>query len=79
MASVLRQENPGARAVPYMISGGTDAKALSTLEIACYGFSPLRMPPDLDYWRLFHGVDERVPVEGLQFGVRTLDRFLRSV
>jgi acetylornithine deacetylase/succinyl-diaminopimelate desuccinylase-like protein len=79
MASVLRQEDPGARAVPYMISGGTDAKALSTLEIACYGFSPLRMPPDLDYWRLFHGVDERVPVEGLQFGVRTLDRFLRSV
>ncbi len=79
MASVLRQEDSGARAVPYMISGGTDAKALSTLEIDCYGFSPLRMPPDLDYWRLFHGVDERVPVEGLHFGVRTLDRFLRSV
>jgi len=79
MASVLRQEDPDARAVPYMISGGTDAKALSKLGIDCYGFSPLRMPPDLDYWRLFHGVDERVPVDGLHFGVRTLDRFLRSV
>jgi len=79
MASVLRHEDPGARAVPYMISGGTDAKALSKIEIDCYGFSPLRMPPDLDYWRLFHGVDERVPVDGLHFGVRTLDRFLRSV
>ena len=78
MASVLRAEDPGARAVPYMISGGTDAKAFSRLGIDCYGFSPLQMPPDLDYWRLFHGVDERVPVEGLQFGVRVLDRFLRS-
>lgn len=79
MASVLRSEDPTAHVVPYMISGGTDAKALSTLEIDCYGFSPLQMPADLDYWRLFHGVDERVPVEGLQFGVRVLDRFLRSV
>ncbi len=77
MASVLRQEDPGARPVPYMISGGTDAKAFARLGIDCYGFSPLRMPADLDYWRLFHGVDERVPVEGLTFGVRVLDRFLR--
>jgi len=65
--------------VPYMISGGTDAKALSRLGITCYGFSPLRMPPDLDYWRLFHGVDERVPVDGLEFGVNVLDAFLRRV
>lgn len=78
MASVLREEDPGARAVPYMISGGTDAKALSTLGINCYGFSPLQMPADLDYWRLFHGVDERVPIDGLKFGVRTLHRFLMA-
>ena len=77
MASVLRAEDPGARPVPYMISGGTDAKSFARLGIDCYGFSPLLMPPDLDYWRLFHGVDERVPVEGLAFGVRVLDRFLR--
>jgi acetylornithine deacetylase/succinyl-diaminopimelate desuccinylase-like protein len=79
MAQVLRAEDPAAVAVPYMISGGTDAKALSTLGINCYGFSPLRMPANLDYWRLFHGVDERVPVEGLKFGVRTLERFMRAV
>lgn len=78
MAQVLRDHDPGARAVPYMISGGTDAKALSRLEIECYGFSPLTMPADLDYWRLFHGVDERVPVEGLRFGVSVLDQFLLS-
>jgi len=78
MASVLRQEDSAARAVPYMISGGTDAKSFSTLGIACYGFSPLKLPADIDYWRMFHGVDERVPVDGLQFGVRVLDRFLRA-
>ena len=78
MASVLRQADPGAKAVPYMISGGTDAKALTRLGIDCYGFSPLRMPADLDYWRLFHGVDERVPIDGLKFGVRVLHRFLMA-
>ncbi len=78
MAAVLRREDPAAHAVPYMISGGTDAKAFTGIGIDCYGFSPLQMPADLDYWRLFHGVDERVPVDGLRFGVRVLDRFLRS-
>lgn len=78
MASVLRAEDPGARAVPYMISGGTDAKAFNRIGIDCYGFSPLQMPAHLDYWGLFHSVDERVPVDGLTFGVRVLDRFLRS-
>ncbi|HAN71254.1 MAG TPA: hypothetical protein DCQ36_06655 [Actinobacteria bacterium] len=78
MASALRANDPGAHPAPYMISGGTDAKAFARLGIECYGFSPLLMPPDLDYWRLFHGVDERVPVEGLRFGVRVLDQFLRD-
>ena len=78
MSEVLRWADPGAHPVPYMISGGTDAKSFARLGIECYGFSPLRMPADLDYWRLFHGVDERVPVEGLHFGVEVLERFLRD-
>ncbi|GAA1659651.1 M20/M25/M40 family metallo-hydrolase [Catellatospora bangladeshensis] len=78
MALALRAEDPGAHAVPYMLSGGTDAKAFSRLGIRCFGFAPLRLPPDLNFSALFHGIDERVPVEGLQFGVRVLDRFLRQ-
>ncbi len=78
MGAALRAADPGAHPVPYMISGGTDAKSFARLGIECYGFSPLRMPPDLDYWRLFHGVDERVPVDGLLFGADVLDRFLRE-
>ena len=78
MAAALRAEDPGARAVPYMLSGGTDAKAFSRLGIRCFGFTPLRLPADLNFSALFHGVDERVPVEGLRFGVRVLDRFLTA-
>jgi acetylornithine deacetylase/succinyl-diaminopimelate desuccinylase-like protein len=78
MSAALRAEDPGARTVPYMLSGGTDAKAWQRLGIRCFGFAPLRLPPDLNFANLFHGIDERVPVDGLQFGARVLDRFLRS-
>jgi acetylornithine deacetylase/succinyl-diaminopimelate desuccinylase-like protein len=76
MADALRAEDPGARPVPYMLSGGTDAKAFARLGVRGFGFSPLRLPADLDFAALFHGVDERVPVDALRFGVRVLDRFL---
>ncbi len=76
MAAALKAEDSGARAVPYMLSGGTDAKSFARLGIRCFGFAPLRLPRDLDFSAMFHGVDERVPVSGLQFGVRVLDRFI---
>jgi len=78
MAAALRTEDPGARTVPYMLSGGTDAKHFAQLGMACFGFAPLRLPPDLDFASLFHGIDERVPVDALRFGTRVLDTFLRS-
>ena len=76
MQACLQAEDPGARTVPYLMSGGTDAKAWSRLGIRCFGFAPLRLPPDLDFVSLFHGVDERVPTDALEFGARVLDRFL---
>jgi acetylornithine deacetylase/succinyl-diaminopimelate desuccinylase-like protein len=78
MAAALKAEDPYAHAVPYLMSGGTDAKSFSTLGIRCFGFSPLLLPPDLDFTSLFHGIDERVPVDSLKFGVRVLDRFLQA-
>ncbi|MGW3054776.1 M20/M25/M40 family metallo-hydrolase [Streptomyces goshikiensis] len=71
--------DPGARVVPFCMAGGTDAKQFSRLGITGYGFSPLRLPPGFDYWSLFHGVDERVPVDALHFGVRVLDHALRTL
>jgi acetylornithine deacetylase/succinyl-diaminopimelate desuccinylase-like protein len=76
MAAALKAEDPAARAVPYCLSGGTDAKSFADLGIRCFGFAPLKLPADLDFAGMFHGVDERVPVDGLKFGVRVLDRFL---
>jgi acetylornithine deacetylase/succinyl-diaminopimelate desuccinylase-like protein len=76
METALKAEDPGAWPVPYCLSGGTDAKAFARLGMRCYGFAPLRLPPELDFSGMFHGIDERVPVDGLRFGVRVLDRFL---
>ena len=78
MNAALLAADPEARIVPYMLSGGTDAKAFADLGIRCFGFVPLRLPPELDFAALFHGVDERVPVEALQFGARVLENFLQN-
>ena len=78
MVNSILAEDPEGIPVPYTLSGGTDNKALSNLGIRGYGFSPLKLPADLDFTALFHGIDERVPVESLQFGARVLDRFLRN-
>ncbi len=76
LAGALRAEDPAARPVPYVMAGGTDAKAFHRIGIRSFGFAPLRLGPGLDYLGMFHGVDERVPVDGLAFGTRVLDRFL---
>ncbi|MFI9333717.1 M20/M25/M40 family metallo-hydrolase [Streptomyces althioticus] len=78
MREAVQTFAPEAHTVPYCMSGGTDAKQFARLGITGYGFAPLKLPEGFDYQALFHGVDERVPVEALQFGVQVLDRFLRS-
>ena len=74
-AAVLAVD-PDGRTVPYMLAGGTDAKAFARIGIRCFGFSPLRLPPELDFASLFHGVDERVPTDALKFGTEVLAHFL---
>lgn len=79
MKAALYAEDPEGVAVPYVLSGGTDNKALSRLGIQGYGFSPLKLPSEIDFMALFHGVDERIPVDSLRFGARTLYRFLLQI
>jgi len=76
MGASILAEDPEARVAPYCLSAGTDAKWFSRLGIRCFGFSPLKLPPELDFSGMFHGIDERVSLDGLRFGVRVLDRFL---
>ncbi|MFE7215153.1 M20/M25/M40 family metallo-hydrolase [Streptomyces sp. NPDC001698] len=78
MRAAVEEFAPEGHVVPFCMPGGTDAKQFSRLGITGYGFSPLKLPEGFDYNALFHGVDERVPVEALHFGVRVLDRFLRT-
>ncbi|WP_084102678.1 M20/M25/M40 family metallo-hydrolase [Demequina sp. NBRC 110051] len=78
MVAALGVEDPGATVLPYNMMGGTDNKHLAALGIAGYGFAPLQLPPDLDFPSLFHGIDERIPVDSLHFGTKVLSRFLAS-
>jgi len=76
MTAALHAEDPDAHIAPFLMSGGTDAKAWARLGIRSYGFTPLRLPADLDFTALFHGVDERVPLDALAFGARVFDRLV---
>jgi acetylornithine deacetylase/succinyl-diaminopimelate desuccinylase-like protein len=78
MVAALKAEDPEAEVLPYCLSGGTDNKALSLLGITGYGFAPLRLPADLDFAPMFHGINERVPVESLRFGTRVLQRLIET-
>ncbi|HEY1626802.1 MAG TPA: M20/M25/M40 family metallo-hydrolase [Streptosporangiaceae bacterium] len=79
MRRALLAEDPDAHVVPYCMTGGTDGKQFARLGMACYGFTPLVLPPGFDYYAMFHGVDERIPVPALESGVRIVDRFLREL
>ena len=76
MVSTLQSHDPGAPVLPYLLSGGTDNKALAGLGITGYGFAPLQLGPELDFPGMFHGVDERVPLDALVFGRRVLSDLL---
>ena len=76
MIASLQAEDPEAQVLPFMLGGGTDNKSLSRLGITGYGFAPMRLPADLAFTSLFHGIDERVPVDALEFGCRVLERML---
>ena len=78
MIAAIKSQDPDGIPVPYLMSGGTDNKALSDLGIVGYGFMPVQLPADLDFFALFHGVDERIPVEGVKFGVRALLNFFEN-
>jgi acetylornithine deacetylase/succinyl-diaminopimelate desuccinylase-like protein len=62
--------DPGARAIPWMLPGATDSKFYAQLGATCYGFAPVRLDPKMPFGSLYHGNDERMPVEGLLWGLR---------
>ncbi|MFC4139367.1 MULTISPECIES: M20/M25/M40 family metallo-hydrolase [unclassified Microbacterium] len=78
MVAALGRHDPGVPVIPYLLGAGTDNKALASIGITGYGFAPLQLPADLDFTGMFHGVDERVPVDSLSFGQRVLADLFRT-
>jgi acetylornithine deacetylase/succinyl-diaminopimelate desuccinylase-like protein len=76
MTAALLAEDPGGTVVPYCMTGGTDAKQFARLGMNCYGFTPLVLPPGYDYYAMFHGVNERIPLSALHASLRIMDRLL---
>ncbi len=76
---VLARHAPGAVVLPNLLPGFTDAWAYAQLGAVCYGFSPVKLPEDPVFSRLYHGVDERVPVDGLRWGLRVLYETVREI
>lgn len=76
MIGALHTADPDAVVLPYTMMGGTDNKHLASLGITGYGFAPLKLPADLDFSSLFHGIDERVPIESLEVGADVMEQFL---
>ena len=73
LAATLRDHDPAAVPVPIMLPFATDAKYTGLrLGIPTYGFSPLRLAPDERFLDRFHGVDERVSLDALRFGLPVL-------
>lgn len=79
MCASVMEHDPEGLVLPYLMSGGTDAKHFKQLGIRGFGFTPLRLPDGLDFTSLFHGVNERVPIDSLVFGAKVLDEFLDRV
>lgn len=78
MAETLQAHDPRGHAVPYMMSGATDAKYLAPLGVPSYGFAPMQLPPGLKFMEMFHAHNERAPVDGLGWGVRVLYEVVRA-
>jgi acetylornithine deacetylase/succinyl-diaminopimelate desuccinylase-like protein len=78
MVGAIETNDPGVPVLPYLLGAGTDNKALATIGITGYGFAPLKLPRDLDFTGMFHGVDERVPLDALVFGQRVLTDLIRT-
>jgi acetylornithine deacetylase/succinyl-diaminopimelate desuccinylase-like protein len=72
LVATLRDHDPDGIPVPIMMPFATDAKHLAALDVPAYGFSPLRLHPDERFLERFHGVDERVSVDALRWGLPVL-------
>lgn len=76
LGGILREADPGGRPMPLLLAAVTDARFFARLGIQTYGFTPMRLPPDLNFMKLVHAADERIPLDALEFGTSAIERAL---
>ena len=72
LVATIRDHDPDGIPLPVMAPFATDAKHTASVGTPTYGFSPLRLDPDERFLERFHGVDERVSVDALRWGLPVL-------
>ncbi len=79
LSAVLQELDPQGRPVPFVGSGVSDARFFCTLGVQTFGFTPMLLPPEIDFAKLVHGADERIPVPALHFGAEAVYRLLKRL
>lgn len=77
LSQILREGDTEAIPIPFVLSGVTDARYFSKLGIQTYGFTPMILPKDIDFSSLIHGANERIPIEGLEFGANAIYELIK--
>ena len=72
LAEVIRGRDPEARPIPMLMPASSDGRFFSRIGIQTYGFLPMRLPKELDFIRLIHAANERIPAEAVEFGTRCM-------
>jgi acetylornithine deacetylase/succinyl-diaminopimelate desuccinylase-like protein len=78
LADLLVEGDPDAIPFPFIVFGSTDARHLARVDVQSYGWTPMRLPDDLDFLDTIHGPDERIPVDAVYFGTTRMLRLLRQ-
>lgn len=78
LAGILERADQGAKAIPFMVAGGTDAKWFHSIGIDTYGFTPMLLPADINFMALFHATDERIPIDALNFGAELMHQAITT-
>ncbi len=79
LSDILRESNPEAFPVPYLLAGATDGRHFSRLGIQTYGFLPMQLPPDFKFTEVIHTRNERIPVDAVTFGADAMYRLLQRL
>jgi len=74
---ILREADSDGIPLPVLLPVPTDGRFFSQLGIQTYGFLPMNLPKDFNFWQTIHAANERIPVEALTFGTEAIFKVLQ--